>query len=101
MNIQTYIDELTAKGKCCFTLKEACKALSRPDNAVKLAIKRLKEKRSGLASPARGFYVIVPPEYRKAGCLPAEYFLPYLMAYWNKPYYVGLLSAAAIYAGYQ
>ncbi|RLA20598.1 MAG: hypothetical protein DRQ56_02820 [Gammaproteobacteria bacterium] len=27
-----------------------------------------------LASPQRGFYVIVPPEYQQLGCLPAEQF---------------------------
>ncbi len=47
-----------------------------------------------LATPAKGFYVIVPPEYQILGCLPAEHFIPYLMEYWQCPYYVGLLTAA-------
>lgn len=50
-----------------------------------------------LATPAKGFYVIVPPEYHVLGCLPAEYFIPYLMEYWNCRYYVGLLTAASYY----
>ena len=44
--------------------------------------------------PARGFHVIVPPEYRRLGCLPAEQFIPQLMERRGEPYYVGLLSAA-------
>jgi predicted transcriptional regulator of viral defense system len=48
-------------------------------------------------SPARGFYLIVPPEYQAFGCLPAEMFISDLMHYWGLPYYVGFLSAAQYY----
>jgi len=44
--------------------------------------------------PFRGFYVIVTPEHRKLGCLPAHQFIPALMAHLDEPYYVGLLTAA-------
>ena len=47
-----------------------------------------------VVSPYRGFYVILSPQYRASGCLPAEWFIPDLMAHLNQPYYVGLLSAA-------
>ena len=47
-----------------------------------------------IASPARGFYVIVPPEYQSVGCLPADQFIPALMERLGLPYYAGLLSAA-------
>jgi predicted transcriptional regulator of viral defense system len=61
--------------------------------AAKLALNRL-AKQKVIASPARGFYVIVPPEHRSLGCLPAEQFIPALMKRLNLPYYAGLLSAA-------
>lgn len=48
-------------------------------------------------SPRRGFYVIVPPEYTSTGSPPASWFVDDLMAYLGQPYYVGLLSAAAIH----
>jgi predicted transcriptional regulator of viral defense system len=52
--------------------------------------------------PYRGFYVIVPPEYRSAACLPASHFIPYLMEHLGEGYYVGLLSAAEYHgAGHQ
>jgi AbiEi antitoxin C-terminal domain len=46
--------------------------------AAKLAILRL-AKHGLVASPARGFYVIVPREYQRLGCLPADQFIPALM----------------------
>jgi predicted transcriptional regulator of viral defense system len=42
----------------------------------------------------RSFLVIVPPEHRRLGCLPAEQFIDQLMQVWQEPYYVCLLSAA-------
>lgn len=61
--------------------------------AARLALSRLARK-GLIASPARGFYVIVPPEYRRLGCLPAEQFLPALMAHLDRRYYAALLSAS-------
>ena len=42
----------------------------------------------------RGFHVIVPAEYERIGCLPAEQFIPQLMNHLGEPYYIALLSAA-------
>jgi predicted transcriptional regulator of viral defense system len=50
-----------------------------------------------LASPARGFYTIIPPEYRSLGSLPADQFIPALMEHLGLAYYAGLLSAAQYY----
>jgi predicted transcriptional regulator of viral defense system len=47
-----------------------------------------------VASPARGFYVIVPPEYRSLRSLPADQFIPALMEHLGLKYYAALLSAA-------
>ena len=65
----------------------------RSDEAARQALSRLAAK-GEIASPARGFYVIVPPEYRRLGCLPADQFIPALMEHRKVRYYVGLLSAA-------
>lgn len=64
--------------------------------AARAALRRLK-KRSEIADPIRGFHVIVPPEYRRLGCLPAEQFVPDLMSLLGEPYYVALLSAAELH----
>lgn len=65
-------------------------------NAVKLALNRLR-KQGLIAQPARGFYVINPPEYRSLGCLPADQFIPALMKAQDRFYYAGLLTAAQYY----
>ncbi|MBU6296960.1 MAG: type IV toxin-antitoxin system AbiEi family antitoxin [Alphaproteobacteria bacterium] len=88
-----YAADLAASGRYSFSSQEARRALGVSADAAKLALNRL-IKQGVLASPARGFYVIVPPEYRALGCLPADQFLPALMKRQKRPYYAGLLSAA-------
>lgn len=88
-----YLSDLAASGRYAFTLQEAHSALKGTAAGTKLSLNRL-AKRKQIASPARGFYVIIPPEYRTLGCLPADQFIPALMKHLELPYYVGLLSAA-------
>jgi predicted transcriptional regulator of viral defense system len=64
--------------------------------AVRAALRRLK-RRGEIADPHRGFHVIVPPEYRRLGCLPPEQFIPQLMEHLGEVYYVALLSAAELH----
>lgn len=61
--------------------------------AARVALNRL-AKQGLIASPARGFYVVVPPEYHSLGCLPADQFVPALMDRLGLRYYAGLLTAA-------
>jgi predicted transcriptional regulator of viral defense system len=88
-----YISNLAASGRYDFASREVQSALGVSAAAAKLALNRL-AKQKLIASPARGSYVVVPPEYRSLGCLPADQFIPALMKRLNLPYYVGLLSAA-------
>jgi predicted transcriptional regulator of viral defense system len=88
-----YIAGLTASGRYQFGSDEARKALGVSPAAAKLALLRL-AKQGLIASPARGFYVIVPPEYRSLKSLPADQFIPALMQRLGLSYYAGLLSAA-------
>lgn len=88
-----YINGLAAAGRHHFTSQGAREALGVSADAARLALNRLARQKL-IASPARGFYVIVPPEYRSLGCLPADQFIPELMMYAGQPYYGGLLSAA-------
>ncbi|MCY3878569.1 MAG: type IV toxin-antitoxin system AbiEi family antitoxin [Rhodobacteraceae bacterium] len=87
------IADLVASGRHHFTSSEIRLALGVSEAAARQALSRLAA-RGEIASPARGFYVIVPPEYRRLGCLPADQFVPALMEHRNVRYYVGLLSAA-------
>ncbi len=92
-NAREYVESLAAKSRHHFASAEARSALRVSAPAAKLTLNRLL-KRHVVASPARGFYVIVPPEYRNLGCLPADQFVPALMERLGQPYYAGLLSAA-------
>ncbi|MYE20338.1 MAG: hypothetical protein F4Y06_10520 [Rhodospirillales bacterium] len=87
------IADLAARGRYHFSSSELRSALEVSGAAARQALSRLAAK-GEIASPARGFYVIVPPEYRRLGCLPADQFVPALMEHRNARYYVGLLSAA-------
>lgn len=87
------IADLAARGRYHFSSSELRSALGVSGAAARQALGRLAAK-GEIASPARGFYVIVPPEYRRLGCLPADQFVPALMEHRNARYYVGLLSAA-------
>jgi predicted transcriptional regulator of viral defense system len=88
-----YVEGLAESGRYAFTSRDVQTALGVSAAAAKLALSRL-AKQKLIASPARGFHVIVPPEYRALGCLPADQFVPALMEHLHLPYYAGLLSAA-------
>jgi predicted transcriptional regulator of viral defense system len=91
-----YIENLQVNGRLAFTTEETVRALGKSVPAVRAQLRRLKEK-GRIADPVRGFHVVVPPKYRRLGCLPADQFVPQLMAHLSEPYYVALLSAAAYY----
>jgi len=87
------IDSFASSGRYSFSSQEARAALGVSADASKLALNRLTHQ-GFIASPGRGFYVIVPPEYRELGCLPPDHFIPDLMQHYQLTYYAGLLSAA-------
>jgi len=93
MRAEQYIDSLVASGRYHFTTAAAIDAIGGSDDAVRAKLRRLKQ-RGYIASPMRSFHVVVPPEHRPIGCLPAEHFIDQLMTYLGEPYYVALLSAA-------
>jgi len=92
-NLRQFVSNLAAGGRYFFSSREAQSTLGVSPDAAKLALNRM-AKHGGIASPARGFYVIVPPEYHSLGCLPADQFIPALMKRLGQTYYAGLLSAA-------
>ncbi len=93
MSASNLVAELASRGQYCFTTDKAVAALGSSVVAARAALRRLKNK-GVVATPHRGFHVIVPPEYRRLGCLPADQFVPQLMEHLGQPYYVALLSAA-------
>lgn len=96
MRAAELITDLAAHGRYAFTTAEAGQRLGSSTVATRAALRRLRQK-GEVAMPYRGFFLIVPPEYRVLGCLPPAEFVPALMARLGEPYYVGLLSAAQFY----
>lgn len=88
-----FVQDMIAKGHFSFSVEDVQKLKRTSSSAVQAALRRL-QKKGGIVMPYRGFYVIVPPEYRTSGCLPPEQFIPDLMAHLGEIYYAGLLTAA-------
>lgn len=96
LSLSSFVDQLQEEGRYTFTLKEARKLRGRSESGLMVALGRLK-RQGRIVSPRRGFFVIVPLEYRRAGSPPASWFIDDLLRYMRQPYYVGILSAAAIH----
>ena len=95
-SLRNYVDNLQARGYYSFVRSDAQRVLKATDIAFKFAANRL-SKKGRITSPHRGFYVIVPAEYQMTGAPPATWFIDELMKFHGLPYYVGLLSAAALH----
>ena len=96
-----WVEKLPGEGRYTFSRADAESITEASPEAVEATLRRLK-RRGVLVSPRRGFYVLVPPEYRSAGCPPATWFIDDLMRHLGRRYYVALLSAAALHgAGHQ
>lgn len=87
-----YLEHIRALGNRSFTLDQAISDLKISTSSAKSAISRLK-KQGVLISPAKGFYIIIPPEYQQQGCIPAAELVPILMEHLEINYYACLLTA--------
>lgn len=94
--LAAWADGLQARGRYTFRRSEAEAAGQRSALALKKALARL-VRRGRVIVPRRGFVVIVPAEHVLAGGPPALWFIDDLMAHLGHPYYVALLTAAALH----
>jgi predicted transcriptional regulator of viral defense system len=94
--LDKYLTEVRSQGRHAFTVEELKNEFNLSYPALRQNLFRLKLKKE-IALIRQGFYVIIPPEYSKHGMLPPYLFIDDLMKSLNKPYYVGLLSAAALH----
>ena len=95
-HLSHFVNDLQAIGRYSFAKKEAGEALGVSDIALKRSLQKL-SKKGQITLVKRGFYVVVPPEYQVNGILPPSWFIHDLMKFIGCPYYVALLSAAAIF----
>lgn len=101
MTVAEYIREREIRGQVTFTIDDVRDALTLSDAALLTELQR-QVARGRITIPYRGFYVIMPPQYALKGVIPPTYYIHELMSAVGKPYYVCLLSAAALHgAGHQ
>lgn len=79
-SLSELVDNLQATGRYVLTREDALSALGVSEEALKKAARRLVAK-NRIAVPRRGFFVIVPVEYRSTGSpVPPAGIQPRLMA---------------------
>jgi len=88
-----YLKQLRKSAKVSFTIDEMILNLGVSRENALAAIYRMK-KSGDIISPAKGFYIIVAPEYQSYGSIPPEDLIPLLMKHLKIDYYAGLLTAA-------
>jgi predicted transcriptional regulator of viral defense system len=89
----TLWDGLLSEGVVSITAPELAERAHASIESVHLAVHHAK--RAGkIFTPVRGLYVLVPPEYRDWGVVPADWFIDDMMRHLRRRYYVGFLSAA-------
>lgn len=87
--------ELQSRGVYAFSLDEVREFFPQQSpQALALALNRAVRK-GRIKSVHKGYYVIISPEYALQGALPPPLFIDGLMNHLRRPYYVGLLNAAA------
>jgi len=93
--VEDWVNLLLAQGKYSFALHQLRTGFpEQTDTANKFALKRLVDKEL-IISIHKGYYLIIPPQYRSKGILPPALFLDAFMKELGRPYYMALLNAAA------
>ena len=97
MSLNDWIKEQEQRGITSFSYQLIrCVFRDRSEKALKTDINRLTSSKR-ILNVYKGFYVIIPVQYQLKGVVPPSYYINELMEYLGKPYYVGLLSAAAVH----
>ena len=95
IRLEDWTIELLTRGKYAFTLDAVRNAFpGKTESAIKSALKRLVDK-GLIISIHKGYYLVIPPQYKSKGILPPSLYLDGFMKELNRPYYLGLLNAAA------
>ena len=94
MSVSDWIERQAPSGRYTFSKEDVREAFpSMTPHAIDNAVARAVSKKR-VFSPCRGFYVVVPEEYRLWKAVPQEVYLDRMMQYLGRSYYVSLLSAA-------
>lgn len=97
MAISDWIEHREMTGFPTFSYKEVGESFpALSPKVVSNELHRLgKQKR--IQSVHKGFYAVVPVQFKDRGIVPPYNYIGQLMAYLGKPYYIGLLSAGVLH----
>ena len=88
--------DLRERGQCIFTFDDVKKKFGLSEHSISQELYRYSIKKQ-IVKIRKGFYGILTPEIAIGGMLPPDLFVDALMKSLHKPYYVALLSAAALH----
>ncbi len=94
--VSEFVDHLQKRARYTFTRTEVDEVLNLEQAALTKGLQRL-QRAGRIQMIRRGFYVIVPLEYAIGGIIPPDWFIDDLMKFLEQPYYVGVLTAAALH----
>ncbi len=102
LKLSNWIEKLQSEGKYAFSLSSLEKELPNYTAiGLKRALSRLSAKKM-ILSIHKGYYLIIPHQFSSRGILPPSIYLDGFMEHLQRPYYLALLNAAAMYgAGHQ
>ncbi len=89
-------DWLLARGRHSATTEQIAGLLRLPERNVAPTLAGWR-RRGLLFAPTKGLWVMIPPEFRSWGAVPAMHFVDAWMSHLGHDYYVALLSAAQVH----
>lgn len=96
-NIDNWILYRSKRGKLTFSRQELVAGFSHLSEQTVKNNLNLLIKKGEIFPVFKGFYAVIPIDYALMGIVPPEFYIDDLMNYLARPYYVSLLSAAALY----
>ena len=93
MYLAEYIKEKLSLEEYSFSTEELQAVTHKEKEALTTDLSYL-TKKGDIMPLRRGFYLIIPPRYSKQGKLPIQLYIENLFKNLNRPYYLGLYSAA-------
>lgn len=97
MSISEWVEKREMTGFPTFSYKEVCKSF--PALSAKLVSNELYRlgKLKRIQSVHKGFYTVVPIQFKDRGVVPPYNYVDQLMTYLRRPYYISLLSAGVLH----
>lgn len=91
---RSFVEMRASQGRVLFSLVDLCASTGLSGPAARAQLRRLPQ--VVRVAPRGDLFLYVAPEHRLVGAPPYGWWLDACFAHWKEPYYVGLLSAAAL-----